>query len=115
LSIKFLADASLNPRIARGLRRSEPSIDFQEAKGLIADGTQDLEVLAIAADAGRLLVTTDVTTMPVHLQVFIKSRESPGVILVPSTRSIGQAIEGLLLLWLNRTSDDLRNRAEWLP
>ncbi len=102
-----MADASLDPEIARGLRRREPTVNFLDSSGVIADGTPDSKVLRIAADADRVLVTTDVTTMPVHLQAFIESRESPGVILVPSTRSIGQAIEGLLLLW--------RNRAEWLP
>jgi hypothetical protein len=72
-------------------------------------------VLRVAADAGRILVTADVRTMMVHLARFVERRELPGVILIPSTRSIGEAIEGLLVLWLTLTPLDLRNRARWIP
>lgn len=91
MSIRFLADASLDPDIARGLRRKEPSIDFQEAFGIIPDGTPDPEVLRIAADLKGVLVTSDVRTMRVHLFAFVQTRESPGVIQFTSSRSIGEA------------------------
>jgi hypothetical protein len=39
--------------------------------------------------------------MSVHFKNFVASRESPGVLLIPSARSIGAAIEGLLFVWLN--------------
>ena len=106
MKIILQADASLDPDIVRGLRRREPSIDFQNAAGIIPDGTPDPEVLRVAADAGRILVTADVRTMMVHLTRFIEQRESPGVLLIPSTRSIGEAIEGLLVLWLTLTPAD---------
>lgn len=96
MSIRFLADASLDPDIATGLRRREPSIDFQDAARIIPDGTPDPKVLRIAADLDRVLVTTDVRTMRVHLLAFVRTLESPGVIHIPSARSIGQAIDGLL-------------------
>lgn len=115
MNIRFLADASLHSKVAAGLRRREPSIDFQEAQDVIADGTPDPEVLAVAADEGRVLVTTDVRTMGGHLRRFVETRESPGVIQIPSTRSIGEAIEGLLLVWLFLDPDGLRNRVTWLP
>jgi Phytanoyl-CoA dioxygenase (PhyH) len=53
--------------------------------------------------------------MSVHFQNFLATRESPGVLLIPSSRSIGAAIEGLLFIWLNWTPGDLRNRVSWLP
>jgi hypothetical protein len=115
LKIIFQADASLDPDIGRGLRRREPSIDFQSAAGFIPDGTPDPEVLRVAADAGRVLVTADVRTMLVHLSGFIEERESPGVVLIPSTRSIAEAIDGLLVLWLTLTPSDLHNQVRWLP
>jgi hypothetical protein len=64
LSLRFQADADLNPAIGRGLKRREPSIDFREAAGVIPDGTGDSEVLRIAAAADRVLVSRDVSTMP---------------------------------------------------
>jgi hypothetical protein len=50
----------------------------------------------------------------VHFQDFVVHRDSPGVLLVPSTRSIGAAIEGLLIVWLNWTPEGLRNQVWWL-
>jgi hypothetical protein len=115
LSVRFQADADLNPEIARGLRRREPSIDFRAAVGVIADGTADSEVLQIAAEDGRVLVSRDVTTMPDHFARFIARHESPGMLLIPSRRSLGTTIEGLLVVWLTWTPEDLRNQARWLP
>ena len=104
MSLRFQADADLNPAIGRGLRRREPSIDFRAAAGVIPDGTPDLHVLRIAAEAGRVLVSRDVGTMPGHFAEFIQSR-----------RPIGSVIEGLLLVWMTWTEEELRNRALWLP
>jgi hypothetical protein len=97
LKIRFRADADIDPDIRRGLLRREPSINFQPAAGAIPDGTPDTEVLRMAAENGRVLVSGDVRTMSVHFRQFTADRESPGVLLIPSSRSIGVAIEGLLL------------------
>lgn len=115
MSFSFQADADLNPEIGRGLRRREPMIDFRGATGVIADGTSDPEVLQFAADAGRVLVSRDVSTMPDHFERFIAEHESPGVLLIPSRRSIGTVIEGLLIIWLTWTPEDLRNQVRWIP
>jgi hypothetical protein len=115
LSFRFQADADLNPEIGRGLRRREPAIDFRAAVGVIADGTPDSEVLQIAADDGRVLVSRDVTTMPEHFAGFVAQHESPGMLLIPSRRSIGTVIDGLFIVWLTWTPEDLRNQARWLP
>ncbi len=64
MSLRFQADADLNPEIGRGLRRLEPSVDFRAAAGVIADGTPGPEVLRIAAGDGCVLISRDITTMP---------------------------------------------------
>ena len=115
MSIRFQADADLNPEVGRGLRRREPAIDFRAAVGIIADATPDSEVLRIAANDGRVLVSRDVATMPQQFAGFVAKHDSPGLLLVPSRRSIGTVIEGLLLVWLTWTPEDLRNQARWLP
>lgn len=115
MRISFQADADLDPDIGRGLRRREPSLDFRHFAGIIPDGTPDAKVLRVAADAGRVLVTRDVRTIWVHFQEFLAERESPGVLLIPSSRSTGAAIEGLLMVWLTWTLEDLRNQVRWLP
>ena len=115
MNLRFQADADLDPAIARGLRRREPAIDFRDWPGTIPDSTPDPEVLQIAAEAGRVLVSKDVSTMPGHFATFIADHDSPGLLLVPSEWSIGDIIEGVMIAWLNWTPDDLRNQAWWLP
>jgi hypothetical protein len=53
--------------------------------------------------------------MRVHFEEFLAERKSPGVLLIPSSRSTGAAIEGLLTVWRNWTPEDLRNQIRWLP
>ena len=115
MSVRFQADADLNPEIQRGLRRREPSIDFRGSAGVIPDSTSDPEVLRIAAEAGRVLVSRDVTTMPDHFAKFISESVSPGLLLIPRNRSIGEVIESLLLVWLTWPEESLRNQLRWLP
>lgn len=93
MSFRFQADADLDPEIQRGLRRREPAIDFRAAAGVIPEGTPDPEVLRIAAEAGRVLISRDVTTMPDHFEKFVSSNSSPGLLLIPSRRSIRAVIE----------------------
>jgi len=82
---------------------------------VIADGTLDPEVLQIAAGDGRVLVSRDITTMPDHFARFVAEHESPGILLIPSRRPLGSVIEGLLIVWLTWTPEELRNQARWLP
>jgi len=87
LKIAFQADANLDPDLGRGLCRRESGIDFQDHVGLIPDRTSDPDVL-FSTESRRVLVWADMRTMLVHFQEFIASTESPGLILVPSSRSI---------------------------
>lgn len=79
MKIRFQADADIDPDIRRGLLRREPLVDFRSADGIIPDGTLDPEVLHIAAEDDRVLVSGDLRTMSVHFRRFIARRESPGV------------------------------------
>ena len=115
MRIRFQADADIDPDLRKGVLRREPSIDFRSAAGTIPDGSLDPDVLRIAAQDGRVLVSGDLRTMRVHFEGFVAASESPGVLLIPSSRSIGAAIEGLLFVWLNWTPEDLCNRVQWLP
>ncbi len=74
----------------------------------------DSEVLELAANEGRVLVSGDVTTMPLHFAEFIAARPSPGVILVPPRVTVGETIERLLTAWLSWGAEDLENQMWWL-
>jgi len=96
---RFQADADFNHKVLRGLRRREPALDFQDAHGGRVIGLPDREVLSIAAEMGRILVSHDRSTMPAHFAQFLTMRRSPGLIIVDQDLDIGRSIEELLLIW----------------
>jgi hypothetical protein len=78
MRVRFQADADLDGRVLRGLRRAEPQIDIQSAADAELTGLPDLEVLRIAADSGRILVSQDRRTMPLHFARYAAGAQSRG-------------------------------------
>ncbi|MCB9385648.1 MAG: DUF5615 family PIN-like protein [Bryobacterales bacterium] len=116
MSLRFLADADLNLQIVTGLIRREPSVDFltAHAAGLRALG--DLDVLRLAAQQERVLVSHDRKTMPRWLEHYLATgASSPGLILVPQSLGVGQAIDELAVVWAAARADEMRDRVMWLP
>ncbi|MBI3683933.1 MAG: DUF5615 family PIN-like protein [Acidobacteria bacterium] len=71
MRVRFQADANLDARIIRGLKRRQMEIDIQTAAEARLPGLADRDVLQAAADSGRVLVTHDQRTMPSHFAQFI--------------------------------------------
>jgi hypothetical protein len=85
-------------------------MDFRSAHAARLDGRPDPEVLAYAADEGRVLVSHDFQTMPKHFRQFTQDRPSPGVLLIRQDLPVGEAIEILLLIWEASEPDEWVNR-----
>lgn len=116
MKVRFLADADLNKAIVSGVVRREPAIDFLTAHSAGLRKMKDPEVLALAAEQQRVLVSHDVGTMPAHFRNFRNhGKHSAGVFLVPQSVDVGTAIEELLLIWLASEASEWENRLEWLP
>jgi hypothetical protein len=115
MKVKFQADADLDGRIIRGLKRRLPEIEILTADQANLAGLSDPEVLEVASLSGRILVTHDHHTMPGHFGQFIASRNSSGVIVVPKSLPIGTAIEELSLIWLASDAAEWPNRLMWIP
>jgi hypothetical protein len=98
-----------------GLRRREPSVDFQGAHDGGVVGAADPDVLRIAAASGRILISHDRKTMPAHLVHFLEQRSSPGVIIVSQDLDIGAAIEELLLIWAATEAEEWVDRLGFVP
>ena len=77
MKLRLLADADLHPAIVLGICARNPEVDFKIAQGVLPEGTLDPEVLAFAAQHGRVLVSHDVNTMPLHFREFTSVRASP--------------------------------------
>ncbi len=113
---RFQADNDLNQRIVSAVLRREPAINFRTAVDAgFHEGADDLQVLALTANDGRILVTHDRRTMPTHFAEFRMSSHSPGVILVPKRMPIGQAAEWLLLIWFASEAEEYLDTLYSLP
>jgi predicted nuclease of predicted toxin-antitoxin system len=115
MKVKFLADADFSQLVIRGLQRREPSIDFQFAEEAELAGRPDIEVLEIAANSQRILVTHDRRTMPGAFGDFVLRRQSPGVLILPQHLPVAIAIEELLLVWSASDAEDWINRISAVP
>jgi predicted nuclease of predicted toxin-antitoxin system len=115
VTICYQADADLNQAIVTGVLGREPTIDFQTAFAAGLEGVKDPEVLAIAAEQGRILISHDRRTMPLEFATFITSSQSSGVIIVSRKLSIEVVIEELLLVWAASSAEEWVNRIAKLP
>jgi len=115
LRVRFLADANLDQDIVAGILRREPEVDFELPQGIIPESMRDPDVLAVAASLGRVLVTHDVRTMPRHFGEFITGHNCPGLILIPRSMPMAQAIEEILLIWHVSEAEEWTNHFRRLP
>lgn len=105
----FQADADLNEDIVTAVLRREPSIDFQTAVEANLRGVADPDVLALAAQQGRILVTHDRKTMPHHFADFILNQQSPGVLILSQDLPVAEATEELILIWVTTEAEEWIN------
>lgn len=115
MKVRFQADADLNEDIAAGLVRWEPLIDFRTAEEANLRGLPDPQVLAVAAQENRILVTHDRRTMPRHFADLIVNQRSPGVVIIAQKVNVGVAIEELLLIWAASDAEEWLNLIVDLP
>lgn len=115
MKIRFQADADLNQIIVKATLRLEPAIDFQTATQAGLAGLHDPEVLELAGVQGRILVSHDRKTMPLHFGQFIQTESSPGLLIVSQKIPIAQVAEELLLIWLASTPEEWMNQIRTLP
>lgn len=115
MRIKFQADNDLKYAIISGVRRRQAAIDFQTAEMAQLHFLSDEEVLSLAANEGRVLVSHDHRTMPSHFAKFIATQNSPGVILIAQNLPLREAIEDLLMIWEASTAEEWINHLEFIP
>lgn len=115
MKIRVQADADLNQIIVLATVRREPSIDFQTAGTAGLAARSNREVLDLAAQDGRLLVTHDQKTMPRHFAEFITRATSSGLLVIPQHLSVATVVEDLRLIWLITEAEEWINRVSFLP
>jgi hypothetical protein len=114
--IRFLADASLHDGIVTGCLRPEPAIDFLSAHEATLEGVPDPEVLAFATSQNRILVTSDLRTMPRHFGDFLEANsQCSGVFLVKQRVPLADVIDAQVLIWSASDADEWENRVVEIP
>jgi predicted nuclease of predicted toxin-antitoxin system len=115
VKLRFQADADLSESIVKGVLRRNPAIDFKTAPAAGLRSLSDTAVLAIAANEGRVLVSHDRKTMPRAFADFLRTKTSPGLILISQRTDVLAAIEWLLLAWAATEEAEWENRIVTLP
>ena len=108
---------------ARGHGRQKGHTEFYRGREYSVDLLPKVKLEVVVADAvldkaaheGRLLVSHDRRTMPLHFANFIASRTSAGVILIAQDLPIVQAVEDLILIWEASEAEEWSNRLDSLP
>jgi hypothetical protein len=80
VKVRFQADNDLDRTIVRGVLRRRPLMEFRSQPINDAD---DLTVLHLAAQDGRILVSHHISSMPEAFAQYRHGGHSPGVLLVP--------------------------------
>ena len=114
--LRLLIDQNFDQDILHGLYRRIPNLDAVTAFDEGLSRTPDPELLAWAAENGRVLVTHDHQTMPGHVAGRIAAGEHvAGVVIVPQLLQIRRAIDDLELIVMCSNDDEWENVVRRLP
>jgi hypothetical protein len=102
--------------IVRAVVRRNPAIDFPTVLALGLTGTPDDELLALAAEQNRIVVSHDVSTMTAAARERVENGIGiSGLLIVPQSAEWRPVIECLLLVAEDSDAEDWLNVIEYLP
>jgi hypothetical protein len=113
---RLLADESLRGPVVRGLRRHHPDVDLVVAASAGLESWPDPNVLAWAADHGRVVVAQDVKTMIRFAGERMNAGLAfPGLILVPEKLRVAVVLQDIATLVERSIDEPLDDRWVHLP
>jgi predicted nuclease of predicted toxin-antitoxin system len=108
-TIRYHLDEHIDFAVTEGLRRRGVDVTTTTDAGL--PGAGDPDHVAFAAANGRVLVTND----PDFLGLHDRGVEHPGIAYChQQSRSIGEMIRALELIWEILEPEEMRNRVEFI-
>jgi hypothetical protein len=114
--LKLLIDQNLDHDILRGLIRRIPQLDAVTAFEIGMSEATDPELLMWAAQTGRIIITHDRQTMPVHAADLISKGENiAGLFVALRSLPLHQVIEDLELMITCSENDEWLNVIRYLP
>jgi len=114
--VRYLFDEDCNARILRGLRRRVPNLHSITAQDAALGNSTDQAILTFAAAEGYVVVSHDVRTMTATAAAQLRAHQPlAGLILIPQTYPVGQAIDDLLLIAEVTTREEWQGKIVFLP
>ena len=108
-TIRFHLDENGDPAVAEGLRRRGIDVTTTPEMGLLT--ASDEEQLEYARNRNRVTFTQDADFLRLHAA----GVNHPGVVYChQQSRSVGEMIRGLVMIWEVLDPEDMRNRVEFL-
>ena len=119
MKIKLLLDVHLDPAIALALKRRFPELDVKHIRETAWAHSPDPVLLELLDAEGRVFVTRDVKTIPLHCHARLAEGTTfAGVILAESKRMKQTDTRGfirrLIIFLEKRGNEDFTNRILWL-
>jgi hypothetical protein len=111
-----LSDEDFNEAILAGVLLRRPRLDLVRVREIGLAHTPDSEILAWAADHHRIVVTHNVSTMTANAHKRRNEDERmSGLVLVPQTLPLRDAIEDLVLMDACSSTSDWDGMITYLP
>ena len=112
----FLADHNFNEHILEGLARRGHQLDVIRARTIGLTTASDDEMLKVAAELDRVILTHDKATLvPRAFGRVADGLRMPGVVVVRATLPIGQSIEGIELRLECLSDSEWSDEVQWVP
>lgn len=114
--LSFATDENFDGNILRGLKRRRPTLDVVRMQDTEMYGADDPDMLAWAADAGRIVLTHDKSTVPGYAYDRVRAGEPMrGVFVVLPDTPIGKAVDDLLILALASDEGEWEGQVVYIP
>lgn len=105
-------------RVGRALAEEGHDVRATDAEGHVFDAMADEDLLAVAAEEGRVLVSRNVRDFPrIAGEWALSGRHHAGIIMIPPSidhAEFGAIASGVAVLVAGTGPDDWRDHFEWL-
>ncbi len=114
--LRLLTDEDVHGDIVKGLLKRQPTLDLLRVQDVGLRKTADSTILDWAAQHDRVVVSVDKKTLAGDAwNRVVNGKPMPGVAILRTILSIGQAIDELELIALVGEPEDFRDQVIYLP
>ncbi|MCY3626159.1 MAG: DUF5615 family PIN-like protein [Gammaproteobacteria bacterium] len=116
--IRFLLDEDTSHVIQKGLEYRHPEVEIRVIGGTDVPplGTKDEEILEFLEREAYILVSSNRSTMPMHLETHLqKGGHIPGVLLLRPRFPYREIIDTLELILFASVPEDFRDQVVYIP